>query len=761
MTTSSFESRSPTVKANNKADTNNHSRNKSSPPSATPYTPFSPFKKSRARTSKNNIIASISTSDSIASLYSSTNPTTGTPSSSPNTNTSNGHYYHKGTTNDFHKTKMMNNKNNNNQHIFPTNISSKSEIVLSPDGNSIQLAPIKPPVLSPKKQILSDSTTISPIFRNDIRQEWIDAMFGVHFFPKKNIHNNTSSNVNEYYTPPRQGVGSANIPSYLSYTATIPSTKDVPKSNNDKVGLTLSRIPIGVYVRLVDIESEAYAAGIVPGSVLIDINGMGVLGEPSHKLLERIWKFEGHFDEYHDIGNNSDHGGSGGFDSRKNNPKLKDGINDSNHDVGAGGGGRHKSVITLKLIKDGIIYSALLMSGTPMGVSWAPCGNFALVQRTYAMAQKAGVRRGCIVAAVNDKSLRQMNHLDTAMYLKDQFEKGVAIRVVFVYTPAASRTGYHERKNANAPRAKSNEVRTIDGVRIRKVSLAAKKKEKPMEYGVGSFFSCGTGINYQPNSADTSLSDFDVVMEIANRVAAGEIAAPTGFRGGASMKRNDNDVLNFTKLVSEYMAETNSIQESPQKDFVVKTNSGGPVAFPKLSWMDLFPSWDGLESIVFCLGMHVADYCEEIFHDMGGIVGSAEKITNTANKSSSVEANIRKIPLHSKEANTRLISAFGSYRNGEAFHMYLLQLVAFISSRELFERTVAELLTQHASEIESLSGAKEKELLKKLNADAKMKTELILEDIVQAIVSVVSFVVVLSDDLILMTDFFCCFKFNV
>ncbi len=719
MTASSFESQSSTMKAKNKTDT-----------SATPYTPFSPFKKSRARTSKNNIIASISTSDSIASLYSSTNPTTGTPSSSPNTNASNGHN---------HTSKMMNNKNKNNQHIFPANISSKSDVVLSPDGNSIQLAPIKPPVLSPKKQILSDSTTLSPIFRNDIRQEWIDAMFGVNFFPNKNIHNNTSGNVNEYYTPPRQGVGSANIPSYLSYTATIPSTKDVVKSNNDKVGLTLSRIPIGVYVRLVDIESEAYAAGIVPGSVLIDINGMGVLGEPSHKLLERIWKFEGHFDEYHDIGNNSDHGGVG---SRKNNPnpkhKHKDGINDSNHDVGAGAGGRHKSVITLKFIKDGIVYSALLMSGTPMGVSWAPCGNFALVQRTYAMAQKAGVRRGCIVAAVNDKSLRQMNHLDTAMYLKDQFEKGVAIRVVCVYTPAASRTGYHERNNANTPRAKSNEVRTVDGVRIRKVSLAAKKKEKPMEYGVGSFFSCGTGINYQPNSADTSLSDFDVAMEIANRVAAGEIAAPTGFRGGASMNRNANDALTFTKLVSEYMADTNSIQESPQKDVIIKTNSGGSDVFPKLSWMDLFPSWDGLESIVFCLGMHAADYCEEMFHDMGGIVGSTEKITNTANKNSSVDANIRKIPLHSKEANTRLISAFGSYRNGDAFHVYLLQLVAFISSRELFERIVAELLTQHAFEIESLSGANEKELLKKLNADAKMKTELILEDIIQVIVSVVS-----------------------
>eukprot|EP00551_Chaetoceros_affinis_P010336 CAMPEP_0203682082 /NCGR_PEP_ID=MMETSP0090-20130426/44607_1 /ASSEMBLY_ACC=CAM_ASM_001088 /TAXON_ID=426623 /ORGANISM="Chaetoceros affinis, Strain CCMP159" /LENGTH=65 /DNA_ID=CAMNT_0050550833 /DNA_START=1 /DNA_END=194 /DNA_ORIENTATION=+ len=65
-----------------------------------------------------------------------------------------------------------------------------------------------------------------------------------------------------------------------------------------------------------------------------------------------------------------------------------------------------------------------------------------------------------------------MNHLDTAMYLKDQFDSGNAIRVVCVFTPAASRTGFHERKGSTRTPRKVNEVRTIDGVRIRKVSAA-------------------------------------------------------------------------------------------------------------------------------------------------------------------------------------------------------------------------------------------------------------------------------------------------
>ena len=152
-------------------------------------------------------------------------------------------------------------------------------------------------------------------------------MFGVDFF-SEHCDNDDHADVGAHhgdateYTPPRQGMGLAAIPSYLSYTASIPPAKEAADAGN-KVGMTLSRIPIGVYVRLVDIESEAYAAGVVPGSILVDVNGMGVLGEPSHKLLERLWKFEGHFSEFGDRdeqmkNDNSGHDGvSGGWRSRR------------------------------------------------------------------------------------------------------------------------------------------------------------------------------------------------------------------------------------------------------------------------------------------------------------------------------------------------------------------------------------------------------------------------------------------------------------
>ena len=755
------------------------SKNDNQDNTATPYTPFSPFFKKKSRKDKGK--------DSIQ-MMNMLSSTSSSPPISPNMISP---YNYN------HDNKPASASSPFSNHLYNTNgfpfskIQSKTKIIFSPNGcqSSIQLVPESPQkiaLLSPRRRQISDSTTLSPIFRNDVRQEWINAMFGLDFFHDNdgndddgtNITNNKNTKEGEeskYYTPPRQGIGLANIPSYLSYTATIPPPppSSSPPSNNNKtntehkkVGLTLSRIPIGVYVRLVDIESEAFGAGIVPGSVLVEINGMGVLGEPSHKLLERLWQLEGHFEEFLERGGNSDYEAQEEkeMDKSKNN---SGGNNNNSSSSSSSSGGDGNNIFGLKFIKDGTMYNVILMSGTPMGISWAPCANFALVQRTYALAQKAGVRRGCIVAAVNDQSLRTMNHLDTAMYIKDQFEKRKMIRVVCVFTPAASRTGHFQRKSQSKLSqgrsggiSSGNDVRTFDGVRIRKVSMlksvaggatgdSNKKNEKPVEYGVGSFFTCGTGINYQPNSADTSLSDVDIVSGIANRVAAGELAAPTGFKGGSistlstsSRRRRGgrahNDTLTFSKLISEYMPDTNSIQESPRKELVIKISSGGEGAFPKLPWFDIFPIWDGLEAIIFCLRMHAADYSEEKFYELGGIIGATQRNMSTAETKTSGTNKEEKLSLHSKEANAKLISAFGSSQHGSPFQLYLLQLVAFISSRELFERTVVDRMAASYCAIELVSGSKKKELIEKVNWEAKKKVESIYEDIVQTLVAVVS-----------------------
>jgi hypothetical protein len=125
------------------------------------------------------------------------------------------------------------------------------------------------------------------VFQESVRKEWIDATFSRDFFP-----DSCDATHAAYYDTPRQGVGLSGIASFVAYTSTVPPP---PPDNTDKLGLTLSRIPVGLYCRKVEPHSEAHHAGVLEGSVLISINGMGFLGEPTRQALERIWQYEGHF----------------------------------------------------------------------------------------------------------------------------------------------------------------------------------------------------------------------------------------------------------------------------------------------------------------------------------------------------------------------------------------------------------------------------------------------------------------------------------
>lgn len=590
-------------------------------------------------------------------------------------------------------------------------IGSRSSLVLSPNGKSIGLSPLPPKILSGTKALLKDSTTISPIFRQDVREEWINAVFGLDFFPRRVSSDEADSGGYSHacedammYTPPREGMGLAKIPSYLSYTATIVnplkesnSGKNDKSDENDKgqdakaasvlgkkIGVTLSRIPIGVYARIVDLESEAYAAGVVPGSILVDINGMGVLGEPSHKLLERLWIYEGHFrhlQQKEEMKNGR--GGGGVVASDVDVSLLDDKENENSHgkNMGRAQNGRTMHVpVALTWIKDGQLYSTILMTGAPFGISWAPCGNFALVQRAYSFAQKAGVRRGCIIAAVNHKSMRDMDHLDTAIELKEQFNKGRDIRIVCVYTPAASRTNFFKSKgvSGNALKSNPNDFKSIDGVKVRKVNPLKRQPpvEKPTEYGVGSFFSCGTGVNYTPV---TSGAENDLISDLANSVAAGEIAAPTGTRKGLISvgKSHKNSNASFEQLLSKRLSTSERSLSSSLKELEKKYDD-----LPTMNWSGVISQWNFLDAIVFCTRMHAAGYNEESFVSMGGMIGgsgdqSALLLTKNVAKPTTI------IPLHSTAAYLGLLKSFKSSPNApEIMQYYLPQILAFISSEQ-------------------------------------------------------------------------------
>ena len=614
------------------------------------------------------------------------------------------------------------------------------------------------------------------------------------------------------YVPKKQGVGLANIPSYLSLTATVKVPKDhkgsVNGNNNEnggnvksntntdaininiksnihpsnanananatpntqKVGVTLSRIPIGAYVRSIHINSEAYAAGIVPGSILVEINGMGVLGEPSHKLLERLWILEGHFrnlldreeDKLHDLTLEDDH------DTSSSNNGNGNGNHSHSHRSSNNHGACLEGPVAMTLIKDGHLYNVVLFSSgrAPFGISWAPCSNFALVQRSYSYAQKAGVRRGCIVAAVNHKSLREMDHLDTAMELKDQFSKGQDIRIVCIYTPAASRTNYHKlnknkNKNKNSfgvspGKQSQNDFKSIDGVRIRKVNMSKKRnhnnghghghghgheKEKPIEYGVGSFFTCGTGGNYTPMS---SGSEHDFISDLANRVAAGEIAAPTGMERGRGKGPGS-----FEKIISDkainLQQRSMADEESLRNSLLGTMKRYGYDDCPTLDWEDVVPKWNFLDALIFCLRMHASSYNEEKFSAMGGVIGGSNGQSNLLNHGipmatgggSSINASASAsasghVALRSDCANLNLLRAIQHNRHPSGIiQAYLLQIVALISSEQLY----ACVERQMNLDVEE----KEQDVRRKVEAEV----DEITDEIVDFIVDIVSAIVLL------------------
>lgn len=416
----------------------------------------------------------------------------------------------------------------------------------------------------------NDSNSTSTTFRNGVRNDWVDAIFGKDYFPiipssstsSNTTNNNTTDNGDDTKKSSkgsitssassssivamndiavRQGVGAAGIPHHVTYGAVLQSkdgklqqsaggtttndttapssttrstnnisstTKATSSSNStsvpaktsatatnyskatsipsssssassasqqqhfsskQKLGITITRIPLGLYVHAISIDSEAYAVGISPGSILLDINGtLGLLGERSDRALERLWRYAGLFSGRSGGGGgggivgdeNYAHNGTTGATTANNNTSssssssgnsLKRSIGSSSKkgdtsNNGGGGCNEHpastsasssssknnlhvKKPIVLRFYQSGRIYHTTLLSGQPLrGIHWAPCGNFALVHKVLpgSIAAEAGVRRGSLVVGVNNTlGLRSLDHGGVARILRDKFMNGV------------------------------------------------------------------------------------------------------------------------------------------------------------------------------------------------------------------------------------------------------------------------------------------------------------------------------------------------
>ena len=414
------------------------------------------------------------------------------------------------------------------------------------------------------------------VFRNDIRQEWIDAVFGPDFFPP-------TKGYDPNYRPPQQGVGLSGVASYVSLQATIPAGV---KDSGDKAGVTLARMPLGLYVRTIEPGSEAAYAGVQEGSILIDVNGMGLLGEPSKHALERLWQYEGY---------NDTAAAASGMAATNNNQNQKTGRRgsasktgsddkDPNSSSSSGASSFTNRPVAMKFIKNGKTYSVVFLANPPFGIAWAPCGNFAMIQRSHSFAAEAGVRSGSLVAAVNGKTLRTLDHESSAAAIKEAFNDGEAVHMTFAYTPASSRAAFFDQlvtesmgAKAQSPKAKKK-LAELDGVEVR---------YHPLEYGIASLF---MGQKEQP----TKPTDGGVA-ELASLVAAGEVEPPSS----ASTMRQAVAVLSAAM-------EGAGTRRATADDAVVdkpRPKRRRPTRIyprcPPLSKDQIIPKWDALRSLLF------------------------------------------------------------------------------------------------------------------------------------------------------------------
>ncbi|KAL3780653.1 hypothetical protein HJC23_000123 [Cyclotella cryptica] len=471
-------------------------------------------------------------------------------------------------------------------------------------------------------------------FRNDVRNDWVDAMFGRDFFPS----DDDSSQASWRDIRVRQGEGAAHVGQWVTYGAVrrggeaeavvstpvphksagitammAPKTKSTPlllsnsvsnlsfggsllgarsgsvskvnadaeetkhsaanhgtERNRPKIGATISRIPLGLYVKSVSVHSEAYSAGISPGSILVDINGLGLLGETSHRAVERLWGYAGEDELDSSLTNMSNNNNT----SSNNNNNSNDAAQQRQ---------RRERQIQINTSR----------------IEWAPCGNFGLIQRSHGLAAEAGVRRGCLVIAVNGVGLRSLDHYGCARELQ-RFGMGRNVVLTLGYTPASSRSGYYEEKAEK----RGGVGGAASGVEVR---------PRPVEYStavVETFFACtapsmamvddGT-MNAPPSSSSSLANNIGgerwIVSELAAYVAAGRVLPP-GKLSAVASKLGINE----------------SLQQ--QRRRIAANITIGPC--PTIDPQCLLDAWEPLVSLVQSMFYQAAGCCETSYVEIGG-----------------------------------------------------------------------------------------------------------------------------------------------
>ena len=570
-------------------------------------------------------------------------------------------------------------------------------------------------VLSPSElhQTMSGQRHASGVettLRSDIRNEWIDAVFGKDFFPESKsnaarasgahgrpidiaiqqtlgaagIHHTVTYGAiidpggnasSRYGEERRNGQSGANLSNVLATPSKTLATQNAstPLMNLDadnsliagslvtpvrgqsnrsqlgggqfsqhgKLGLTISRIPLGLYVHSIATSSEAYAVGVSPGSILVKINGLGMLGERSDRAMERVWRYAGLDTRRSNVGPGNEMRVSGGK------ALSRSSSNSSQADEATIESLKVQRPVHLTLYKSGRLYDVVLLSGNALGgINWSSCGNFGLIHKVPEGSKAAlcGVRRGTLLIALSGsdpggadgtvQSCRSLDHAGIASQVKELYSSGQSIALLMGYTPAASRSGFLEKSQVKkvgsgtklsslGSEKKPSASSTTNGSKTRSpfpVGRDVEIRSHPVEYssvlsdalfactGPSAMQSVDDGETYQhlPASASQPLSEAKSVniADLASYVAAGGLLPA----GGVSAA-----------------LQSQSLQQGFSSDNLTAgrrfTSDSGPADFtecPILEPDTLLWEWDPLVSLCRSMLYATSVSCETQYIEAGG-----------------------------------------------------------------------------------------------------------------------------------------------
>ena len=273
--------------------------------------------------------------------------------------------------------------------------------------------------------------------QSQVREDWIDAMFGSN---NCNLIISNKASSRSRNRSRNSGMGCIHFGNpYISHI-----TSPIRTDSAQALGMTISRITLGVFASHVDPASEAAVAGILPGSVLLKINGLCIAADPSHITLQRLYQYQT---------------------------------------------GRAEFPIGLEFIYKAKPYRVLLHCPTTQqgwGIAWAPVGNFPLLQHVskQGLAYQSGIRhRGSLLSSITLRSdgdslydsdvaneiscsFRHYDHSGMAAMLQKLFSPSqeqdlpnsppaIQVTLTYCYVPEGSRSydaiipGKHQKSNVN------------------------------------------------------------------------------------------------------------------------------------------------------------------------------------------------------------------------------------------------------------------------------------------------------------------------